>query len=355
MEGDMSEATAVMVPEPMAVRGISQDTHDLAQAFRADLEAAMPQLMAVLPKGVRGESMASMALTCALDNPELLSCEPLSLVRATFKMATLGLRPGETCDIVPTKKGNRKLAEMWPRVKGIVDLAVRAKAIQYAKTVPIADGDDWSFEDDVLRHRPRVSPKADGSNVTHMAAMVILPSGVRVWELWARERIIEHRDKYAKNITYEGRPNKSSPWIKDPLPMWGKTVLKSLLRYARLSPEVASAIAEGDDIGDGTFTPVAGDDPTAALRGAAGALAALDSVAQLGAGATITEPVRMALSAAEAVTVNGKTLGSLSDEQLALVRDNASAKGKAALLEAADIVISARMDAEASAELAESA
>lgn len=272
---------AVTIPEPMAVRGISQQTHDLATAFRDDLEAAMPQLLAVLPKGVKAEAMASMALTCALDNPALLKCEPLSLVRATLKMATLGLRPGETCDIVPTKKSKRDLAECWVRVRGIVDLAVRAKAIQYAKTVPVVDGDDWSFEDDVLRHRPRHAPKADGSNVTHMAAMIILPSGIKVWELWAKERIIEHRDRYAKNLEYEGRPNKSSPWIKDPLPMWGKTVLKSLLRYARLSPEVASAINEGDDLGDGAFAVVGADDPTLALRGAAGAL---DALAQLTAG-----------------------------------------------------------------------
>lgn len=355
----MTEALAVMVPETMNVRGISKDDHKLVEEFRLDLEGAMPQLLAVLPKGVRGEAMASMALTCALDNPALLKCEPLSLVRATFKMATLGLRPGETCDIVPTKKGKRDLAECWIRVKGVVDLAVRAKAIQFAKTLPIADGDDWSFEDDVLRHRPRVSPKQDGSNVTHMAAMIILPSGIKVWELWPRERIIEHRDKHAKNLSYEGRPNISSPWHKDPLPMWGKTVLKSLLRYARLSPEVSGAIAEGDDIGDGSFTELPASDPTLALRSASGTL---DALAQLTSGdeprldsAIITEPQAMTLDQAEAVTVKGKTLGSMSDGHLASLHDWATKNDKASLVMACDIVIAARMDAQNSDEVGEAA
>lgn len=359
----------VMIPEPMAVRGVSQETHDKAMAFRADLEAAIPQLMAVLPRGVRLDAMTSMALTCALDNPELLSCEPLSLVRATFKMATAGLRPGETCDIVPTTKGSgankRKIAEMWPRVKGIVDLAVRSKAIQYAKTVPIANGDEWTFDDDVLRHRPLVSPKLDGSNVTHMAAMIILPSGLKVWELWAKERIIEHRDKYAKNLDYNGSPNKASPWIKDPLPMWGKTVLKSLLRYARLSPEVAAVIAAGDDIGEGAFTELPASDPTIALREGASVLAMLGE----GDGgrldsAIIDQPIQpqpdatpaaTTLAEAEAVVVKGKTLGAMSDSRLASVRDWAATNGHTSLVVACDIVMGHRQDTEASNALGEDA
>ena len=344
----MSDSTAVMIsPEPMRVRGVQQEVYDKQVSLREDLEGAMPQLMSVMPRGMKADALVSMVLTCALDNPDLLECEPLSLVRSTFKMAALGLRPGETCDIVPTKKKNRKLAECWIRVKGVVQLAIQSRAIQWASVGYIVEGDEWSEDEDGrVKHRRQGTPKADASNVTHVYARIILQSGVKVDELWSRERILEHRDRYAKNLKYQdGTPNRESPWNKDPLPMWAKTVVKSSLRFAPLSAELRQAIDAGDDLGDGQFAVVEGaNDPTAALRAGAGVLA-------LGDGDENGEADAMTLADAEAFVVRNKALRDIKTTRLGEIREWALTNENARLAAACEIVMSAREDQEHTDEL----
>lgn len=350
----MSDATAMtVIPEPMAVRGVPQELYDKQQLFKADLEAAIPQLEAALPKGVRAQALASMALTMVLDNPKLLDCEPLSLTRSVYKVASLNLRIGETCDIVPTKKRGKDIAECWIRVRGVVELAIRARAIQWAKYILICDVDDWSFENDELLHKPRGTVKLDCSNVTHVSAMVILPSGIKVWEQpWPVERILAHRDKYAKNL---GNPD--SPWNRDPGPMWGKTVLKSLLRFAPMSPELRAAINEGDGEVRGSWEAVPMDDPTAALKAGAALLS-------MGDGDDEPAEITMTLADAEAMTLpggdkawggkGGQMLGTLKDALLSSVVkwiDGDAERGSkfAALKVACEIILGARQDAAESA------
>lgn len=264
----MSESTAVMIPEPMALPGIRQETYDAQVRFREQLMEAMPQMMAVVPKGVRAQALASAALTAALDNPTLLECEPLSMVRAVYKVAALGLRIGETVDLVPTKKGSRQLAEAWVRVKGTVELAIRSGAVQFVREGYVCEGDDFTHEETDtgtrFTHRSRGTPALDGSNVTHVYAIVTLASGARIFEVWTKERILAHKAKYAKNT------RDTSPWNTHPLGMWAKCVVRAALRFAPLSPEVRQVIAAGDEPGE--MLPVGGD-PTQALREGAGLLA----------------------------------------------------------------------------------
>jgi recombination protein RecT len=261
----MSDGTAVMIPEPMAVTGVSQMVYDKQTAFRTELEAAMPQLLAVVPKGVRANALASAALTAALDNPTLLDCEPLSMVRAVYKVAALGLRIGETADLVPTKKGQRQLAECWVRVKGTVELAIRSGAVQFVREGFVVDGDEFEHEERAdgthFRHKSHGTPALDASNVSHVYAIVTLRSGARVYEVWTRERVLSHKAKYAKNT------RDTSPWNTHPLGMWAKCVVRAALRFAPLSPEVREAISEGD-----SPLPETGD-PTEALRAGAGLMA----------------------------------------------------------------------------------
>ncbi len=352
-----------VVPEPMAVRGVSQELYDRQLLFKADLERAIPQLEAALPKGVRAQALASMALTMVLDNPKLLDCEPLSLTRSVYKVAALNLRIGETCDIVPTKKRGKDIAECWIRVRGVFELAIRARAIQWAKYILICDGDEWSYMNDELRHTPRCTVKADCSNVTHVSAMVILPSGIKVWEQpWPAERIIAHRDKYAKNVA-----SAESPWNRDPGPMWGKTVLKSLLRFAPMSPELRAAISEGDGESQRSWQSDAPDDPTAALKSGAGLLA----LGEGDGGESGTES--MTLDEAEAMTLPGKSgdtkvwggkggmcLRDLKDGLLSSVivwvnKDAERATKYANLAVAADCILSARADDAETADAKEAA
>lgn len=268
----MTTAVAVL-PEPLSVSGISQSQFDRQSAFREDLERNMPQILAVLPAGVRGEALAAASMTAALDNPKLLDCSPVSMMRAVLKMATLGLRIGETCDLIPVdSQKHGKRVECWVRVKGVVELAVRAGAIRWAREGYVCTGDQFEHDErdtgTHFVHRANTAPASDGSNLTHVYAIIVLKDGTRVFEVWPIARVLEHKRRFAKDT----KPG--SVWDKHPLPMMAKSVVKSALRFAPLSPEMRQALSAGDEsIPDGSMETV--DDPTQALALASGALDAL--------------------------------------------------------------------------------
>jgi recombination protein RecT len=335
--------SVAVIPEPVSLPGMRQDQYDKQAAFREQLESNLPAIMATLPKGVRAEVMTAVAMTAALDNPKLLDCSPLSMFRSVLKMASLGLRHGETCDLVPI--GNK--AECWVRVRGVVELAQRSGAIQWAKEGFVVDGDVFEFEERSegthFRHVPSGTPKADGSNVTHVYAILTLPSKVRIYEVWTKDRVMEHKAKHAKDTSA------GSVWAKHPLPMMAKTVVKAALRFASLSPEMRTAIAAGDEIPEAEMLPLDITNPQHALAAVSGSLEALDRMD----GAIITEPATMTLADAEAVTVKGKTLASMSETHLAKVRDWAVTNGNERLTLACDLVIGDRADRQATAEVGE--
>jgi phage RecT family recombinase len=355
----------VEIPQPVLVPGVSSDLLAKQETFRAQLTENLPQLAAVLPRGVRAEAMASASLTAALDNPALLDCSPLSLFRSVLKMATLGLRIGETCDIVPIQGK----AECWVRVKGVVELAIRAGAIKFAREGYVSIGDEFEHEETEsgtkFRHRVVNSPALDASNLTHVYAIITLATGERIYEVWKLDRVLAHRDKHAKDKSPKG------VWARHPLPMMAKTVLKSALRFAPLSPEVRGAIGTGDEV-EASFEIVG--DPTAALNGAAGAFDALDAleagkVPALAAGPVVdvSSATPRTLAEAEAMLLpgdssawggrGGQPLANLSEAKLNAVRgwiakDEQRRDRYAGVNAACEMILDARADADETAALA---
>lgn len=348
----MTESTAVArVPMPVAVAGISQKHYDQMDAFRQDLEHNLPAIRAVLPAGVKAEGLASTALTALMDNPKLLDCTALSLFRAVYKAAALNLRIGETCDIVGPIKGK---AECWVRVKGVVDLAKRAGAIQWAREGYVCEGDEFEYEERSegthFRHRPAGTPRKDGSNVTHIWAKLVLPSGLAVYEVWPMERCLAHRARFAKDT----KPG--SAWAEHPLAMMAKSVVKAALRFAPLSPVMLQAISAGDE-SDALSDTLMADDPQRALT--SGALEALDELDADGDGADDAH-APMTLDEAESTPLpgtssawgghGGRPLGTLKDallsQALRWVRGDAEREAKFGRVGlACEIILAAREDA----------
>lgn len=355
--------TTALVPQPITAAEVTTADLERQRQFRENLEANMPQLLAVLPKGISGQALAAASMTAALDNPKLLQCSELSLVRAVFKVATLGLRIGETCDLVPIKNK----AECWVRVKGVVDLAVRAGSIKWARDGFVCRGDRFEYEErdtgTHFIHEPKSFPFPNGSNVTHIYAQIRLPGNNLVYEVWPMERCLAHKKRYAPN------PKPDSAWAQHPLQMMSKSVLKAGLRFARLSPHIRSVIDDGDDVGEGVFE--IDNNPVAALEAADGALkqlAAMDAGAE-SAGAESTHaretdqgnpPARrMSLLEAEDLVLPGKPkawagragqrLGALPSSFLSrlplwIAEDPQRAERYADIAVACDIICAARLD-----------
>ena len=337
----MSESTAITVAAPVAVAGISQDQYDRQESFRQDLERNLPQIIAVLPKGVRHEVLTSASMTAALDNPKLLDCSPLSMFRAVLKAATLGLRIGEQCDLVPI--GGK--VECWVRVRGVVDLAVRAGAIRWAREGYVCAGDEFEHEERAegthFRHRALSEPKADASNVTHVYATIVLRDGTRVFEVWSMARCLEHKKRFAKDT------KAGSVWDKHPLPMFAKSVVKAALRFAPLSPDVRSAMGAGDEV-EGSYEVVG--DPAKALASASSALDALALMDGSQDADASRDGSTTTLVDAEAMAVRGKPLRDIKTPRLTEIRAWAVENDNVRLAMSCDIVLAAREDAALSDE-----
>ena len=342
-----TETAVARVPMPISVQGVSEALYARMEKFREDLEFNLPAIMAVLPAGVSAAGLATTALTATLDNPKLLDCTSLSLFRAVYKAAALNLRIGETVDIVPIKGK----AECWTRVKGVVELAQRSRAIQWARVGAVCTGEVFEYEErdtgTHFRHVPSATPKADASNVTHVYAIIVLPSKERVYEVWTIEKALEHKRRFAKDT----KPD--SAWAQHPLAMMTKSVVKAALRFAPLSPEVQRAIGAGD--GEDSAVPMV-DNPTKALELAAGALDAIDQMDD----ADVVEEEKMTLADAEAMLLpgapnnpkvwggkGGKPLGTIKSALLERIvawvaADDTRAEKFEALAVACDVILQAR-------------
>lgn len=280
------------VPAPIALRGVKQDDFALMEKFQTDLAEAMPTIRALLPpEGPTPEALAAMCMNAVAVNVDLLKCTPVSLVRSIIKLATLNLRLGDTADIVSTKdrRRNIEVAECRPRIKGIVELAHRARAIRWADAEVACEGDVFENEErdggTHFYHKKLVDPKIDGSNVTYFYAKIDPPTGSRIYKVMTRKQVEAHRDKYAK-----GLDNPNSTWRTQFIAMGKKTVIGQGLSFSPRATALMRAVTAGD-IGDGTFEVIGNgaSDPLAALNAAAPALAALGAGASADGDGTVED------------------------------------------------------------------
>ena len=95
------------------------------QATKAAMQAALPQIQAVLPKSMSLARFAQVCINCVSDVPGLLDCTPTSFFRAVRAAAELGLEPSGAAGhawIIPfrDKKANKTDATLMIGYKGFV-------------------------------------------------------------------------------------------------------------------------------------------------------------------------------------------------------------------------------------------
>lgn len=92
-----------------------------------------------------------------------------------------------------------------------------------------------------LRHVPA---RGDRGEVQGWYGVLRFPGGGTYFEWWDVESINEHRDKFASTRNKDGRV--VGPWVDHYEAMARKTVVRSLAKFAPLSPEVARAVAHDE-------------------------------------------------------------------------------------------------------------
>lgn len=220
------------------------------------LEKFKGSIAQALPNHITPERMIRVALTAMTKQPDLLLCTSHSIISAVMTAGQLGLLPDSVlgeCYFIPfnNTKANSKECQIIIGYRGLCALAMRSgqvKSVQ-ARAVFLANGaletgevgDEFDFEmglDEKLKHVPK--GLKDEQYITHFYAIVKFNNGGHVFNVMTREEVIKIRNESAN---YKGSKYKESTiWGKYFEEMGNKTVLRRLMKFVPLSPEIQKAI-----------------------------------------------------------------------------------------------------------------
>jgi phage RecT family recombinase len=205
-------STALMLPEKQSTM--------LAQA-RAQIEP-------YLPRGVQFEAVISDVFLATKKNPDLLECDPESLVLAVVEVQQRGLRVGSTCHLVP--KGGKVLA--WNDYRGDIEMIVASGACRDVQAFVVYEKEQFVYRETLdgpeLSHEIILHAKSRGEIVGAYAKYLVAGGRWRV-----KYMPVDDIEKIRKNsLTWS--PTSKRPVVK--CPDW--YAIKTVIRQgAKLLPK----------------------------------------------------------------------------------------------------------------------
>lgn len=239
-----------------------QEKKDEANKTVKDLltsPAMLTQIQHALPKHMKSDRMARVALTLIRQVPDLQKCEPMSFMGALMQVSQLGLEPGGALGhayLLPFKV-RRKVGNEWREnmevqviigYRGMIDLARRSGQIVSLSARVVREKDTFSYGyglDETLHHVPFEG--ADGGDITHFYAVAKLQGGGVQFEVMTAAQVNTVRDNsqgykaaLASAEKYKGEIK--SPWSTNYDEMGRKTVVRRLFKYLPVSIEIQTAV-----------------------------------------------------------------------------------------------------------------
>lgn len=241
-------------------------------SFPALLEAHKKQIALALPKHLSADRMARIALTCFRTTPKLGECDPTSVFAAVIQAAQLGLEPGLNGRAFLIPYGST--CQFIPGWKGLVELVNRSgRASVWTGVIYQGQRFDYQQGDTPRLVIPDISNEDNPQLIAYAYAVGRVKGADQpVIELWSREKIEKHRDRYnkvgKKHYSYEN------------FEMYARKVpLLQVLKYLPSTPELEAAIILNDaaeinaqhltvkDAIEGTFVPVPAEEIIAEHEG----------------------------------------------------------------------------------------
>lgn len=211
-----------------------------AGTVRTMIEKCRGQIAMALPRHMTADRMIRVANTAVQRTPQLLDCEPRSLMGAIIQSAQLGLEPDGVLGhayLIPfnNRKTGRVECQFIPGYKGLIELARRSGQISTIYSAVVHANDEWTFSyglEPTLTHKPT---SGDPGEVVAAYAVARLRDGGAQFEwLWKRE---------IEAVRSSSRSGNSGPWVTHWEEMAKKTALRRLCKLLPTSPELARAVA----------------------------------------------------------------------------------------------------------------
>ena len=235
----MSESTAVSVA-----------TSGQQVTLRQQVQAMEHQFALAAPKGVEARQIVRDVLTAISQNPDLLKCDPQSVLGGAMTMAQLGLRVGVLGHgwLLPFHDWKSKTykAQLVIGYQGLVALAHRSGQIKSLSARKVHANDHFHVEygvEENLVHRPAAGDR--GEVVGYYAVVRFLPQGHSFYYLTKAEAEV-YRDRYAMAKKRDG--SVVGPWKSEFDAMAMKTCVRQLAKFMPKGTDLATALAVDDSV-----------------------------------------------------------------------------------------------------------
>ncbi|MCP9963949.1 recombinase RecT [Actinomadura madurae] len=223
------------------------------------------EFAAALPKHVGIDRFMRMALTCMRKNPQLLDCDPASVLGALLEAARLGLEPGtKQAAIVPFGRQATFIAQ-W---QGLVELMYRSGQVTSVTAEFIHEADEWEYtvgDDGRFYHRPNLLAGDRGPILLAYAFATIKGGGRSRVVFLSKPEAEEIRDEFSKNYqraekNRRGNPQQyaehpdwgkfNSTWHTHFDAMWRKSCVRRLADWVPSSPELRELLMKENEAGE---------------------------------------------------------------------------------------------------------
>lgn len=242
------------------VRGPAQRLDTLKKAF----ESSKASIAAVLPRHITPDRLIRIVTSACSRTPELLDCDPRSVVLATAQAAALGLEPNTPLGLsylVPFKKQ----AQFIPGYRGLIRLAIQSGEVQSIQARTVHERDICEIEygtNQRLVHTPYMGSDGAGDAIAFYA-VAELKNGSKLFEFMTRAEIDALRRR--------SKASNDGPWVTDYDEMAKKTVIRRLCKTLPLSEEKLARSLEhqaraesgdGPDFSDVAVIDVPAEEPS---------------------------------------------------------------------------------------------
>lgn len=209
-----------------------------------ELVRLAPQIARQLPNGMSEERFQTVTLQALAKNPDLLACDPASVILAVLDAASVGLEPTGVLSqawLVPfrQKDAGKSRAQLMIGYNGYRTLARRSGEVSSIEARVVYEGDHFEVHygsDQRIVHRP--SFENDPATITHAYAITRMKDGTQLFDIMTRAEL--------DGIRARSRSANKGPWVTDTAEMDRKTVIRRHVKALPLTVE-ATRVIERDD------------------------------------------------------------------------------------------------------------
>jgi recombination protein RecT len=228
------------------------------------------------PRHISAERMITTTLIAIRSNPELLKCEPDSLLAAVRQAAFYGWEIGGVLSqayLVPFRDNKRGTVEatLIPGYRGLLDLVRRTKEISQIDMEAVHQCDRFRVvkgDASAIYHEPSDDPKRPESPITHLYVIVHFLNGAKQRRVWTASEIDHHKEQFSVGWKRaESNGKKDSPWHTHWVTMGHKTILIDMIKRGLLpvSGEIRDVVQRDEESSGTSGVSLISDIPPVAL------------------------------------------------------------------------------------------